>query len=115
MLHQVRFECNNRSVHVMYVIDSGECVFSAVTKNPSSINVAEDIIQAICMKEHCDPTSLRFFDLQTHQGYSSKSPGEFEFDQLSVECHGDKVSIQGWTQLPCPATIQNIFSRCISG
>ena len=71
---------------VVYAIVGDCCYFSGIEKKfrTSTINAADSVITAICKQEGILPDRLRWFDLQTHRGYDSKQPGEFELDELVI-------------------------------
>jgi len=99
----------NQPAEFRYVITNDCCTFTAVdAQTTSSINAAEDIVEAICAQEGCQFHQLRFFDLQTHLGYSSKQPGHFEYDEVELE------SLSGtprWIKANLPTEIRTLFAR----
>ena len=86
-----------RSVKVSYVVTKRQCIFTATTKHPSSINAAEDIVTQICQAENISPNTHRFFDLQTCRGYSSKEAGEYELDELLISINNEGgIEVKDW-------------------
>ena len=99
---------------VAYAIFGKRCVFTGtIIQATSTINCAEEIISIIARRERLDPKTLIFFDLQTHLGYVSKKPNEFEFDQLSVEWNGPMPYVNSWTRVRCPARVVWLFRSYI--
>ncbi|MDZ4209751.1 MAG: hypothetical protein U1C56_01070, partial [Candidatus Curtissbacteria bacterium] len=85
---------SSRGKAVYYVADDGRVYFSGLNTLPSTINLAEKIIEAVYLNEGWkEPDKLswrgikirKFVDIQTHLGYSSKKPGHYEADLLQTK------------------------------
>ena len=117
---------SREAIRVVYIIyGDGMCIFTAIRSRfgPSSINAAEDIIQAIASIERIDPLKPRWFDLQTHRMYH-KAPGEFEYDELELDGQpagsqpdsrspGDRIHVRHWYRDECPPDIIELFAQYI--
>ena len=116
-LKQVQFSMGNPRFigTAVYMIRKDMCTFSALTKLPSSINAAEDLVKSICRAEHCRPTQLHFFDLQTCLGYSSMQPGDYELELLKLKVLGAEITCTGWEPYWCPVEIHEAFFPYILG
>src|SRR3989344_5463519 len=104
MLKAAMFQAVHEPWPVVYLITEGEggCVYTGVTRVPSTINFAEQIIEAICAQEKVgDPRLLNFYDLQTHLGYSRLADGEFKFDEVlfSYDVCGKRVQAAGFKEI----------------
>jgi len=105
-----------RSIHFdpsygefVYAFLGKKCVFSGITKNATStINVAEEIVEAIINKEGLHPFSKTFYDLQTHRRYQKK-PGEFEFDRFKLKIREKRVRDVTWSREKCPQETLDTF------
>ncbi len=112
-IKQLRWKRGTCEGSVSYLIYQGTCIFTATTKYPSSINGAEYFIEAIRQKETSfRPQSLTFYDLQTSRGYSSKDPGEFCLDQLTVFWE-PTLRVSAWNPVMCPQWLQEAFKEHI--
>lgn len=81
----------------------------------STINAAEQIVNAIIEKEHLDPCAVTFYDLQTHMGYKHIKQGEFIIDELVCEVHnGVVVAVTNWCEGHCDYTALRHFQGYIS-
>lgn len=94
---------------VVYLIIKNKCIFSGITWPGSTINYAEDIIKVILEQERLNLGSIKFYDLQTHLGYSRKEPGEFDFDYLKLDIRKDTFYVSAWATEKCPDGIKEIF------
>lgn len=104
----------------MYVIIDNKCYFSGAKNElfTSTINAAESIITAIAKQEGVSVWTLEWFDLQTHCGYSSKQPGQFELDQvvLTENLRGTHIYdffVKEWDPVSCPDEIRTLFKEYI--
>ena len=97
----------NRKITVLYTIQDGTCYLCAVSRNPSSINAAEDIIKKIQQKTP-NQVITTFIDIQTHRGYH-KDPGEYCADELIVRYAGNKPKVTGWKPCTIPPHIEKLF------
>jgi hypothetical protein len=96
---------------VVYVMLGSWCVFSGITPGPgrtSTINGIRDIITIIAEKEKVSTDQLRFFDLQTHRGYT-KAPGEFEFDEVIARNEGGF----NWMPTEYPDDVREFFREYV--
>lgn len=86
MLKKAAYQsCESEDCWVVYLIVGDCCYFSGIQRTmASTINAAEEVILAITEQEHVPIRSLRYFDLQTHEGYGSKLPGAYEINELKV-------------------------------
>lgn len=95
--------------------DGDKCVFNQVPQDESvtsSINLAEDIILAICAQEGIDGSGVRFFDLQTSPPYRDKckQDGEgYEFEELIPADSG--IEIKEWRLVRCPPRVEQDFAQ----
>lgn len=100
---------------VVYAIIGNTCVFTKKgRRGTSTINAAESIIFAICIKERMDPRSGLFYDLSTCQEYSHLQPGEFEFAQIHFRLEENQPVQPSWdTRQTCPSKIVKLFKQYI--
>lgn len=91
---------NQRNKHnpVTYVRFEDQIIFMGMARNcTSTIDAAEQIINAITQREGVDPGTLTFYDLQTRQGYSHLKPGQFILNQLTLQIEGGIVTnVEEW-------------------
>lgn len=121
-----------KSGEVMYAIIENNVVFSGITLRGSTNNYAEAIITAISEEEAIDPIKYRWFDLQTHLGYSTKLPGSFDFKMLVLSIEEDSdddlpegaivlgpapgsIWVEEYISLSCPESIEGLFIDLIIG
>lgn len=89
MLREATFIDRGVQKKVTYLVTGSEIVFSALGGGWSTINSAEDIVEAICQAECTDVSVVTFYDLQTRTGYPMhKDPGFYSFDRLHFNEHG---------------------------
>lgn len=99
-----------RSSVVYEIFDGYMCVFSGVSdKGMSTINAAERIIKAIAEAEG---VPLKFYDLQTNQGYSYYEPGEYSFDLLVITDQNNP-EVKAWIPEPLPPKVLAVFGEYI--
>lgn len=88
------------SSRVAYIVDGDRVYFTGLDKHgTSTINAAETIVKAIASEEERSWVGLEFFDLQTHTGYTSRNPGQYEIDRLRVKARCDELVIDGWERV----------------
>ncbi len=82
---------------VAYLLHEEEVYFTAMKHGPSTINWAEQIIQAICEVEGIDWRTHSFYDVQTVWGFpaSHRRLEDFCIDRLVVEDKGYPF-VQAW-------------------
>lgn len=103
-----------RNGQVKYLVVDTKVYFSSITMNPSSINSAEAIMVAIAESEGIKWQEYAFNDIQTHLGYHSKKPGQFEVDGLEFYPETPVwPHITGWTRVPCPDHVLREFAELI--
>jgi len=96
--------------------DKDWCVFSGIKEKgyrQSSINAAEQIIDAIVAKEGLDIHHTHFFDLQTAGGYNGTVHGVFVFDWVKGEVKNGKFHGPQWQPMECPRVVFESFKQCI--
>ncbi|MFC1625350.1 hypothetical protein ACFL1O_00505 [Patescibacteria group bacterium] len=103
---------------VVYAVLKNKCViFSGITSPGSTINFAEEIIESIAAQEKIKVTAYRWFDLQTHRGYKSKEPGNFDFDELILvpghSCSQSAIHAEAWRPQSIPREVVNLFKKYI--
>lgn len=82
---------------VAYYIEGKNIYFTSVRrKATSTINVAESVVTALSAIAGVPWDDLTFYDLQTHNGYATKKPGEFQLDQLLVFKGGGEPIVRDW-------------------
>jgi hypothetical protein len=108
---------DNRISSVAYVILKDKCIFTACQKSSqgSTINYAEDIIEAIAKLEKHDPRSFRYFDIQTRISYGEDdllrpNEGSFIFDEVMNWWEGT-----WWRTTVCPTHVSELFQEYIDG
>ena len=110
-------------LEVKYVIlNRNVCVFTATSPSNrgSSINFAEEIVEAIARAENRPFESLRYFDLQTRKSYGSlmgnkPNAGDFEFDEVILKnINGGGSAIQ-WSPTKCPEKVADLFKEFMDG
>ncbi len=117
---------------VAYIIIGDCCYFTDAIDHgtyshglTTTINAAEDILTQIATEEGRPIRSLRYFDLQTHLGYQSKRPGQFELSELRLDqCNPDDeetedggivlgsgftVNVAGWQDVRAPLEVLQRF------
>ena len=72
----------SKTTKVVYIIVDGCCYFSGIETGTSTINAAENVIQAIAEQEGVSVDSLRYFDIQTRLGGYEREEGCFEINEL---------------------------------
>ncbi len=82
---------------VAYYIEGNKVFFTSVRrKATSTINAAESVVMELSAIVGVPWDDLTFYDLQTHNGYSTKKPGEFQLDQLLVFKGGGEPVVRDW-------------------
>ncbi len=106
--------CDPLYGEIVYAFFGKKCIFCGITPDATStINAAEEIIEAITAKEKIDPFWKTFYDLQTHRRYQ-KDPGEYEFDRLTLKwTEDDQVFADGWSPEECPPDVLQAFHEFI--
>lgn len=111
-MKKIAYEGNNgHDGEVVYQLFGDNCVFSGISGHlaTSTINAVEAIIEAIAREEKIHPGCLKFFDLQTYNGYTKK-PGELEYDHVKFSTKkGGKVVDPGWNKSELPEAVKNAF------
>ena len=118
MLKEARYKCWGHGPEfpefnvVKYLIISDHCYFTGIErkKRTSTINAAREIVQAIADQEGVPLRSLRFFDLQTHQGYN-KRLGEYALDEVVIP--DEFQSGVRWYPADCTSEVQTAFQGYI--
>jgi hypothetical protein len=116
-----RWEFAKNSNKVAYAIVGKNCYFTGTEKENrmSTINAAEYIIKAITEQEKISVKDYRFFDLQTHRGYS-KAQGVFELDELILDfskkstCDSSNFVVSMWMPAKCSDEVRKIFQEYIN-
>lgn len=100
---------------VTYIVFGNQVVFMGMTSDcTSTINAAEEIVNAIIEKEHLDPCAVTFYDLQTHMGYKHIKQGKFIIDELTCRvCNGVVVAVTNWREGHCDYTALRNFQGYI--
>lgn len=94
------------------IFDGNKCIFSGVTPDGrTTINSAEEIIKIITAEE--SGKQLKFYDLQTHKGYSHYAPGEYDFCLLVFHGKQDDPDVYGWDQENLPQRVLDVFREHI--
>jgi hypothetical protein len=105
---------------VAYKVYRWQIIFSGLSDGDriarcSTINSAENIVLAISDTEGIDPRNYRFYDLQTHRGYTSHKDGEFTFNRLILRWkQGIRKPAQAhWEEVECLPEILEEWSSYI--
>lgn len=68
---------------VVYVRHENKVFFSGLNSDATStINAVEPIIRLICTRENSTPSTLQFYDLQTHRGYANRRIGDYVLSKI---------------------------------
>ena len=114
-LKEAPYVTNGRVGRVVYAIEGSRCVFCGISGRDASstINAAEEIVEAIVRLDGVDPKTMVFYDLQTTSGYPNKVPGDYDFDRLDVEVAGggQRIIVNDWTPDDCPEDILRKFAK----
>lgn len=122
MLKKARYRCYGAGLagipdfnYFVYYLDSRNCYFSGIeNKNRSgTIIAAEDVIEAIAQNEGVPIWKYRYFDLQNRRGYSHYLPGQYQLDELILDCSLTGLYVKMWKPTPCPPYILEIFRQYI--
>jgi hypothetical protein len=76
----------NSGGRVAYLVADDQVIFSGLTlpsESTSTINAAENIVEAICETEGLNWRSVTFYDIRTHRGYH-KPAGFCEVNKLNL-------------------------------
>lgn len=101
---------------VRYIVLDNDVFFTATedcSKVTSTINAAEQIIEAICKKEGLQWQNCRFYEIQTAIGYPWHGDDYLELDELQVVDQNGHPSVEEWQRVPV-ATKQQINSQAVA-
>lgn len=102
---------------VRYIVLGNEVFFTATedcSKVTSTINAAEEIIEAICKKEGLRWKECRFYEIQTAIGYPWHGEDYLEVDALAIVDLNGRPSVDRWQRMAIPDRRQIPGSQAIA-
>ncbi len=102
---------------VRYIVLGNKVFFTATedcSKITSTINAAEQIIEAICKKEGLRWDKFSFYEIQTAIGYPWNGEDFLEVDALAIVDLNGRPSVDRWQRMTIPDKRQIIGSQTIA-
>lgn len=87
---------HRRRVQFVYMVEGYRVYFSGVERGTSTINAAEEVIQAICQTERIRWEDQIFYDVRTSKGYPGHRPEWCEVERLTVKETGGRIEVTQW-------------------
>ena len=86
-------------IHFAYIVSENDVLFTPLQRSPSSINIADSIVEAICEKEKLDCRKTTFYDVQTSIGYPHRlKAGYFNVDRLVIDFEKNRPHVTAWRE-----------------